>query len=106
MMRLSINMGAGCNLELNWRPQVACFLRIPARPRHHAKWSTLELPSATCNYIDVQSLPVEVQPLRPPKSASRPRTPFQRSHCVIWGVDDPQHLSGLWRRTVKSSRFF
>jgi hypothetical protein len=21
--------------------------------------------------------------------------PFQGSHCAIWGVDDPQHLSGF-----------
>ena len=24
-----------------------------------------------------------------------PRTPFPRSPCAIWGIDDPQHLSGL-----------
>ena len=53
MLRLSIAMGAGCNLELKRRPPAACFLPIPARPRHHAKWSSLALPSATRNYIDV-----------------------------------------------------
>src|ERR1035441_3887103 len=57
--------------ELKWGRQAACFLLIPSRPQHQPKWSTWKLSPATCNYIDVQLLPLEAQLLTSPQSPSR-----------------------------------